>query len=148
MEPVEITASEMAAMHRACFPARPWQPQEFSDLMNQTGVFWGVDHEKRGFIMARAVGGEAEILTLAVDPDHRRQGVARDLVNNVLHTCPMLEARHLFLEVAADNDAASHLYEGLGFIEVGRRKNYYARGEAPPVDAVVMGRAVTGTHVS
>lgn len=142
MEPVELTASEMSAMHKACFPARPWKAAEFESLMQQEGVFWGVDHERRGFILARTAGAEAEILTLVVDPEHRRQGIGRDLLTNVLHACPLLEARHLFLEVAADNVAASSLYKTHNFIEVGRRKGYYMRGEAPPVDAVIMARAV------
>lgn len=146
MTPVQFSASEMAAMHKTCFPLRAWKEQDFEDLMQQHGVFWGVDHEKRGFILARAAGEEAEILTLAVEPEHRRQGVARDLVANVIQTCPVLEAKHLFLEVAADNDAASGLYKRLGFHEVGRRIGYYARGEAAPVDAVVMGRAVMNSH--
>ncbi len=146
MTPVQLSASEMATMHKSCFPTRAWKADEFEDLMQQHGVFWGIDHEKRGFILARAAGDQAEILTLAVDPAHRRQGVARDLVANVIQTCPVLEATHLFLEVAADNAAASGLYKRLGFQEVGRRKGYYARGEAAPVDAVVMGRAVAHTH--
>jgi ribosomal-protein-alanine N-acetyltransferase len=133
----------MAEIHAACFPDRPWKAGEFEQLMDQGGVFWGVDHKKRGFVLVRAAPGEAEILTLAVDPAHRREGVARDLVLNVLRTCPMLNLEHLFLEVAADNEAASRLYAGLGFEEVGRRKAYYTRGEAPPVDAVVMKRHVS-----
>lgn len=146
MEPVQFSASEMAALHQTSFPTRPWKPHEFAELMEANGVFWGVDHEKRGFIMARKAGDHAEILTLVVAPEHRRQGVARDLVSNVIATCPAIEATHLFLEVAADNVAASGLYEDLGFMEVGRRANYYVRGEAPPVDAVVMGRAIPAHH--
>ena len=142
MEPVQLSPDEMAAMHKASFPTRPWKPKEFEELMEANGVFWGVDHEKRGFIMARKAGDLAEILTLVVDPEHRRQGVGRDLVSNIIATCPSIEATHLFLEVAADNRAASDLYEALGFMEVGRRPNYYVRGEAPPADAVVMGRAI------
>lgn len=138
MEPVELNPAEMAAMHKACFPVRPWAPEEFLSLMQQNGVFWGVDHERRGFIMARAAGGEAEIITLAVDPAHRRKGVARDLVENVLRTCPMLEAERLILEVAADNKAALGLYRAMGFSEAARRPNYYVTAEGARVDALVM----------
>lgn len=148
MEPVQLSPAEMAAMHQASFPTRPWKPKEFAELMESNGVFWGVDQEKRGFIMARKAGDHAEILTLVVAPEHRRQGIARDLVTKVITSCPKLAATHLFLEVAEDNVAASGLYEDLGFMEVGRRTNYYSRGEAPPVDAVVMGRAVTPRHLA
>jgi ribosomal-protein-alanine N-acetyltransferase len=147
-EPVQLSPTEMSQMHAACFPHRPWKPNAFVGLMQQQGVFWGVDHEKRGFVMARKAATEAEILTLVVAPEHRRQGVARDLVINVLQACPAMQTERLFLEVAEDNHAAKGLYEGLGFIEVGRRKGYYIRGEAPPVDAVVMGRAITLSHLA
>lgn len=142
MERVELTASEMAKMHAQCFPQRPWKAREFEELMEQKGVFWGVDHQKRGFVLARKAADNAEILTLAVAPEHRRRGIGRELVANVMMACPALETERLFIEVAEDNAPAKQLYDTLGFIEVGRRKNYYARGEAPPVDAIVMGRAV------
>jgi ribosomal-protein-alanine N-acetyltransferase len=145
---VELTPREMSKIHAACFPDRPWKAEEFESLMEQKGVFWGVDQEKRGFILARKAATEAEIITVAVDPAHQRKGIGTELVVNVMHACPMLEARHLFLEVAADNEAASNLYERLGFIEVGRRAGYYARGEEAPVDAVVMGRAVVSPRMN
>ena len=112
------------------------------DLLGQSGVFGAVDPMKRGFLLARAASDEAEILTLAVDPAHRRQGIARDLVTCALGACPDLGAARLFLEVAADNPAALALYDSLGFAEIGRRKRYYPRPNAAAVDAVVMRRAV------
>ena len=44
----------------------------------------------------------------------------------------------LFLEVAADNDAAIALYKKQGFETVGRRAGYYARSDHPAVDAIVL----------
>ncbi len=48
------------------------------------------------------------------------------------------EVKRLFLEVAADNDAAIALYEGLGFKIVGARKAYYQRAGGVNVDAVIL----------
>ena len=48
------------------------------------------------------------------------------------------EVKRLFLEVAADNDAAIALYEGLGFKIAGARKAYYQRTGGANVDAVIL----------
>jgi len=52
------------------------------------------------------------------------------------------EGKRLYLEVAEDNAVACALYRKLGFAETGRRKGYYARKGAAPVDALVLQRAV------
>ena len=75
-----------------------------------------------GFLVFRETGpGEHEILNLAVHPDARRRGVARQLLNAVL------EPGHgkWFLEVRAGNFGAIQLYENMGFRQVARREAYY-----------------------
>ncbi len=94
------------------------------------GAFGFID-ARGGFIMARRAGGEAEILTLAVAPPARRQGVARDLVTAVMAAVADLP---VFLEVAAENAPAQRLYAAAGFTECGRRRNYYGLGR----DALVL----------
>lgn len=127
------------ALHRTSFDA-PWCEEEFAELLEQPGVAGLMWHaaEPKGFILIRAVADEAEVLTLAVAPEHRRQGIAADLLTEA---CRMLRAgatRRLFLEVAADNAAARALYISYGFAMTGRRTRYYDRGAGPKVDAVVM----------
>ncbi len=127
------------ALHRVSFDA-PWSDEEFARLLEQPGVaglMWPAA-EPKGFILIRAVADEAEILTLAVAPMHRRQGIAADLLNEA---CRILRAggtQRLFLEVAADNAAARALYISYGFAMTGRRAKYYDRGAGPRVDAIVM----------
>ncbi len=88
---------------------------------------------------------ESEILTLAVAPWARRQGVAKALVQAVTEEAQRRGAHAVFLEVAADNPAARDLYQGLGFIRAGLRKAYYARSGAPAADALVLRRALNTT---
>jgi ribosomal-protein-alanine N-acetyltransferase len=77
---------------------------------------------------------EAEIVTIAVRPGVRGQGVGRLLLNGVLAEAVRRGAVELFLEVAEPNTAARALYAGVAAREVGRRPRYYADG----TDALVM----------
>ncbi|MBS7791055.1 GNAT family N-acetyltransferase [Roseococcus sp. SDR] len=81
-----------------------------------------------GFILARRVLDEAEILTLAVHPDHRRQGLGEALVETAAVVTAAAGARVMFLEVAEDNAPAMALYAKAGFERAGRRRDYYAPG--------------------
>lgn len=127
----------LAALHARAFDA-PWPEDAFAQLLEQPGVMARI--EPGGFILVRVVADEAEILTLAVAPEHRRQGLGRTLVEAALDQVAALGAERLFLEVAQDNAAALALYHGCGFVEAGRRRAYYPRPEGPPADALVMSR--------
>jgi ribosomal-protein-alanine N-acetyltransferase len=86
------------------------------------------------FAFASIVVDEAEIVTLAVDPEARRRGVGRALVRALVVGARARGARTAHLEVRAGNAAAIALYASLGFREVGVRPRYYADGE----DALLM----------
>ena len=88
--------------------------------------------------MCQVAADEAELLTLAVRPTHRRRGGARRLLAAVIDHVRKSGARTLFLEVGVDNPAARSLYESQGFRAVGERRAYYQRGQGPPADGVVM----------
>jgi ribosomal-protein-alanine N-acetyltransferase len=91
-----------------------------------------------GMIVCRAVAGEAAVLTVAVDPDARRQGLGRALVEAALGLMRQQGAIEVFLEVAIDNHEALRLYERIGFEQAGLRRGYYDRGGGERVDAAVM----------
>jgi [ribosomal protein S18]-alanine N-acetyltransferase len=88
-----------------------------------------------GWAGVLVVGDTAEILTVGVVPAARRRGVARRLIAGLLDEARSRGAREAFLEVREDNDAARELYRGEGFVDLGRRRGYYAGGR---VDAVTM----------
>lgn len=129
-------AAILAALHTAAFDM-PWSAGEIAALMATPGVF-ALSIDGQGFILCRAIAGEAEILTLAVTPAARRLGVGRALVEAAAGLAATQAAESLFLEVAHDNVAALALYASAGFERVGLRKGYYASG----ADAVVMRRAL------
>jgi ribosomal protein S18 acetylase RimI-like enzyme len=85
-----------------------------------------------GFVVSRQTGsGEREILNLGVARECRRRGIATELLQNEFR----IWRGAFFLEVRESNLAAQNLYKGLGFVEIGRRPQYYDR---PPETAIVM----------
>lgn len=125
----------LAAIHAEAF-ASPWSAAELEALVAQPGVL--VAAEDDGFIMLRVVLDEAEILTLAVRPTARRQGLGGRLTGQGALEAARAGARRLFLEVAENNDAALALYARAGFVSTGRRKGYYPSSDGRRIDAVVM----------
>jgi ribosomal-protein-alanine N-acetyltransferase len=134
-----MTPQEMSALHVAAFaPDRGWSASEFADLSASPYVTcYAVPN---GFALVRSIAGEAELLTLAVAPQHRRQGIGYKLLEKWLQA---EHAERVFLEVASDNPAAMALYEKSGFAVIGLRKAYYARTGRPDADAVLMQRTMT-----
>jgi [ribosomal protein S18]-alanine N-acetyltransferase len=120
-------AALLAAVHASAFPD-PWTERAICDLLAGPGVF--VFFTRDGFVMGRAAGGEAEILTLAVKPEARGKGLGCALIAAMAAHARTLGASGIFLEVGDDNQAALALYAGLGFERVGQRKAYYAGRDA------------------
>lgn len=122
-----------ARLHRDAFAPmgeRPWTRQDMAELLATPaggGLILQVDGEDAGVVLWRTIADEAELLTLAVGAEHRRRGVGRALLNQVIVRSHRQGARQLFLEVGVDNPGARLLYAQAGFIEVGRRVAYYRR---------------------
>ena len=119
---------------------RPWSEAEIAAVLDSALCF--VLTAPLGFLIGRAVAGEAELLTIAVDPAARRQGIAAGLVAGFLAEARARRAGVAFLEVAADNAAARGLYAAAGFTDSGVRRGYYHTAAGRAVDAVLMARAV------
>jgi [ribosomal protein S18]-alanine N-acetyltransferase len=134
-------ASALAPVHAQCFD-RPWDAPSLAAAMAGPAAFaFQAGEPPQGFILARAMAGEAEILTLAVAPDARRQGVGRALVEAAASAAAVSGAQALWLEVAEDNAPAQRLYAAAGFAVVGRRRAYYSR-PGGAVDALVLQRSL------
>lgn len=131
----------LAAIHGASFSnPRPWGAAEISSILSGSGAF--LLTEPGGFLIGRAIADEAELLTLAVAPACRRQGMAARLLKAFLTESARRGAASVFLEVAASNAAARALYAKEGFTEAGRRRGYYRDSPGEAIDAVVMRREI------
>ena len=92
--------------------------------------------------LARAGGGECEIITLGVVPEQRGAGAAATLMRAIIARAGELDTEEMLLEVADDNPAAIALYKSAAFEPVGRRKDYYRDADGAGVDAIVMRRSL------
>lgn len=78
------------------------------------------------FCLFRLYESHREVTVLATHPDRQRKGDMRFLLAYMLERRSPSE--RIWLEVHAGNEPALKLYEGLGFIQVGRRPKYYRDG--------------------
>lgn len=99
----------------------------------------GDDTTIAGYLCRWLVADEIHILNVAVHPRARRRGIGHLLMEEALREARVHKAEAVTLEVRRSNASARHLYEALGFEEVGVRRNYYGRGE----DALIMRLALT-----
>jgi ribosomal-protein-alanine N-acetyltransferase len=146
-EPVltEASARDAAAiseLHSDSF-VRGWTEDEVESLLTDRAILAHratTGRSLTGFIMSRAVAGEAEILSIAVDRSARGRGLARRLLMLHLGRLAGLGVRTIFLEVDERNESARRLYSRAGFRSVGTRKDYYREGAGPPAAALVLRR--------
>jgi ribosomal-protein-alanine N-acetyltransferase len=137
-------AAGIAAMH-ACLFDEPWDPPSVARLIDRPTALamlartigTGAD---AGFVIAHVAADEAEILTIGVAPEWQRRGIARLLLRKLASKAAARGARHLYADVAVDNEPAIALYAGLGFDPRGRRKAYYTRRTTAPSDAVLLAK--------
>jgi ribosomal-protein-alanine N-acetyltransferase len=135
-----VTPAQLAALHARAFRTPPpWSEPDFAAFTADPLAFLLVEGDA-GFLLGRAVAGEAELLTLAVAPESRRRGLGRRLVERFLYQARLRGAVRAFLEVSAENPAACALYAAAGFAEAGRRRGYYATPEGARIDALVLAR--------
>jgi ribosomal-protein-alanine N-acetyltransferase len=138
-----VTPAALSALHARCFTSpRPWTEAEFASLLADPLAFLMVEGDA-GFLLGRAVAGEAELLTLAVAPEARRRGLGLRLVSRFLYQARLRGAESAFLEVGSDNPAAQAVYAKAGFAETGRRRGYYRSADGGLVDALVLRRVLT-----
>lgn len=131
-------------LERMCF-SRPWSKKMLAEeLDNQCAAFLvAVEPETEkavGYAGLLVVADEGYITNVAVDPSCRRQGVAAQLLQVFDNFAKSNHLAFLTLEVRPSNAAAIALYEGFGFREVGRRRNYY---DLPKEDALILTKYYT-----
>ena len=133
----EAHVAAVAALEQVCF-SDPWSEQSVrSELTNPLSLWLtALDGDTvAGYVGSQTVLDEADIMNVAVAPEYRRRGIARQLLDRLQDLLAAQGIRSLTLEVRASNEPAIALYEALGYVQVGRRPNYYFK---PREDALIL----------
>lgn len=140
MEYVEMKAchvAEIAELEKVCF-SDPWSKKSISSELTNPLSCWivALDGENLvGYVGSQSVLGWADMMNLAVAINYRRRGVAEQLVCTLIDNLKLRDVTCLTLEVRVSNQAAIALYNKLGFVQVGKRPNYYHN---PKEDALIL----------
>lgn len=135
-------AERLLPIERRCF-SDPWSVAAFEEILRSPlglGCVAERGDEIKGYLVARAVAGEGEILNLAVTPESRRKGLGARLLEAGIDALAAAGAREIFLEVREQNVAALQLYQRRGFRPAGLRPRYYRN---PVEDAIVLRLALS-----
>ncbi len=129
--------AQVAELEKLCF-SDPWSENSVASELKNMLALWLVALDGAtvaGYIGSQSVGEEADMMNVAVHPDYRRQGIARELVTGLVVALAEKGVKSLALEVRQSNTSAIALYEQLGFQQVGLRPNYYRN---PKEDALIL----------
>ena len=140
MEIIPMTrqhVAQVAVLEKQCFSA-PWSEDSVAgELDNPLSVWLVCEDQGRvlGYVGSQTVLEESDMMNIAVLPEARRAGIGERLILSLIELLKDRGSRSLALEVRASNTPAISLYKKLGFLQVGRRPNYY-RG--PREDALIL----------
>jgi len=138
MLPEDLEA--VAGLDRRSFTS-PWSLATYRAelLENDFSHLWvaedSLEQKIVGALVAWLVLDEAQVGTIAVAPEYRRQGIARALLTEAFREMKHAGGDEIFLEVRQNNVPAQNLYQSFGFEVVTVRKKYYSDNDE---DALIM----------
>ena len=143
VEPATLRdAARLAQLHGESFH-RGWGEGEFESMLGESNTLvhrLRLGRKTVGFAVSRMGADEAEILTIAIDPRYRGQGLSRNLLLTHLGYLAARGVRTIFLEVEENNRPALSLYKRIGFAVVSRRERYYQEPGGEQLNALLMRR--------
>ncbi len=122
----------------------PWSHGVFRDCLLAGYICLVLEREETvaGYAILSVAAGEAHILNLCVDPDHRAFGYGEQLLDELIGHARELEVEQIFLEVRPSNVSANRLYAKKGFHRIADRKAYYQASEGRE-DALVLAKKLS-----
>jgi ribosomal-protein-alanine N-acetyltransferase len=139
-------AAVMAIMNGAFSPrfGEAWTRSQCAGILPMAGVALVLAHDNGneqavGFSLFRTVADEAELLLLAVAPEHQHRGIGRRLLEQFVEQARAAGASRVHLEVRDGNPAVA-MYRRAGFEPAGRRQKYYRGNDGRQYDAITLAR--------
>lgn len=105
-----------------------WSERSFENFLKNNNIIIlkaVFENEIIGFLNGSFVLDEGELLNIAIDESFRRQGIAKNLLENLESYFTEKKVKKIFLEVREKNISAVNFYIKNGFLKNGLRKNYY-----------------------
>jgi len=137
-------AGVMTIMTAAFSPrfGEAWTRSQCAGILPMSGVSLMLARDREGaqpagFSLSRTIGGEAELLLLAVDPGRQARGIGGLLLGLFLDRARAAGAARVHLEVR-DGNSAIAMYRRAGFVPVGRRQKYYRGDDGSQYDAITL----------
>lgn len=123
--------------------ASQWSQNTYENLSEMSAIGWVAESNKtlQGFLIARILAPEAEILNIVVSPAQRRKGLATSLLSTLEVQLRNDNTTRIFLEVRESNLHAIAFYAKHAFARTGIRQGYYLN---PTESAVLMEKELTG----
>lgn len=140
-QPIALDIPVLASYEKLLFPYSPWNTAQFKEEFAgiPTTRYMSVAEAENTIIgycgvFLPAPGVEADILTVAVLPEYRRQGIAKEFMRQIEEWSKERGASAMMLEVEQTNEPAIELYKSMGYMKISVRMDYYGPGK----DAFVM----------
>ena len=130
----------VAAAEARIYPF-PWTRGNFADSLAAGHGAWLAREDGRmsGYAIMMQVLDEAHLLNISVLPELQRSGRGSALLIHIFAQARMQAATRILLEVRPGNHGGQGFYKRHGFVEIGRRRDYYP-AHAGREDAIVMAR--------
>ena len=112
--------------------SKPWTEYHFkNDLNNKISVNWVYQNDNHvvGYLFGWKVMDEYHLNNIAVAESFRKNRIGIHLLKNMVSYLKEVKVKSVFLEVSSSNLPARKLYEKMGFVPQGERKDYYTKGD-------------------
>ena len=136
---------DLADIEEVCFAKDAWTVNNLrGEFLNEFSYLIGYyqDDKLVGYTCVRAMYEEAQVCNVAVLPEYRRQGIAKQLIEEMLRLSAEKGCQICELEVNTENTPAVELYKKCGFEVAGIRKNFYRRTRYNSRDAYTMTKSL------
>ena len=144
-EQSESDLSQIAQLEKQLFAIDSWTDDVLQEFFSQRHTHFFVmrlDNKIMGYCITQVMFDTAEILRIGVSRAYQRQGLAKQILMEVMVFLKKMEVDKLLLEVRNDNLSAIGLYQGFDFKQIHVRKNYYDNKDGTFTDALILQKAL------